>query len=88
MERIPLEALEAGDLRQAWAIQLAYGAHQDGRVDRFAYETGPPLTVPGLAEPFATYELKTETEQIYRRRVGTPGELFSELVGREDEMTA
>ncbi|MCP3985767.1 MAG: AAA family ATPase, partial [bacterium] len=54
--------------------------------DRFGFAPGAALDVPGLADPIESFELRSETEQIYRRQVGEPGELWSELVGREAEL--
>ena len=53
---------------------------------RFDYRPGSPLAIPGSADPVASYQLLSTSEQLYRSRAGAEREIFSELVGRDAEM--
>jgi class 3 adenylate cyclase/tetratricopeptide (TPR) repeat protein len=72
---------EAGEIRVDAATQQA-----TREVFRFA----PPehFVLPGDAEPQPTFKLLSEAPQLYRSEVGTGRQVFSELVGRDEQLGA
>jgi class 3 adenylate cyclase/tetratricopeptide (TPR) repeat protein/ABC-type cobalamin/Fe3+-siderophores transport system ATPase subunit len=59
------------------------------RLTEEVFETEPvdPVELPGSETRVAARRLLSRQPQLYRRRVGVPREIFSDLVGREAEIT-
>jgi class 3 adenylate cyclase len=58
------------------------------RLTRDLFEYGPlePIQLKGREPQVPSYELLSETAQLYRQAIGSGRRVFSELVGREEEL--
>jgi predicted ATPase len=54
--------------------------------DQYEYRPLDPIQLKGKKETVPTYELLSEEEHIYRARIGSERQIFSELVGRDEEL--
>jgi predicted ATPase len=52
----------------------------------FEFEERDALEIKGRSEPLTSYELCSRTQRLHRARVGVERRVFSNLVGREEEM--
>jgi class 3 adenylate cyclase/predicted ATPase len=73
---------------QAPAGEIYLGA-ETWRLIGEVFETEPldPIELPGSETRIDAHRLLSRQQQLYRRRVGVPREIFSTLVGREGEIS-
>ncbi len=55
--------------------------------DVFDFEAREPLEVKGTGERVPVFEVTTQREHLYRSSVGSERQVYSALVGRENELT-
>ncbi len=55
--------------------------------EHFDYQPVDAIRLPGRAEEIPAFELLSTQEQLHRRRAGIERQVFSELVGREAEVS-
>jgi hypothetical protein len=75
------------DLSPEGAIYVGAEAHRFTR-EVFEFRELEPVRLKGRAEPVPAYELLSREEHLYRARIGAERQVFSALVGREEELRA
>ncbi len=54
--------------------------------DDFDYRELTPIIIKGKQQPVKVYELRSQKEKLHRAELGSERLLFSDMVGRDDEM--
>ena len=72
---------EAGEIHVDVATQRATR-------EVFDFADGEARVLPGSDVPQATFELRSQTTKLHRSEVGTGRQVFSELVGRDEQLSA
>lgn len=54
--------------------------------NEFEYEELKPISLKGKDKPVSSFELLSEKEKVYRARLGAERMIYSELVGRDEEL--
>lgn len=68
-------------------VRLDEATHHATR-DVFRFSAGGSEVLPGAPGPQATYLLLSDSPQLHRTQVGAGRQVFSELVGREEQVEA
>jgi predicted ATPase len=82
----PVEAAsQLTDLAPAGRVYIGSDTYRLTR-DLFEYRPLEPIQLEGRESQIAAYELLSETAQLYRSTIGSGRRIFSELVGRDEEL--
>ena len=78
-------ASQLTDLASAGRVYVGAETYQFTR-DQFEYRPLEPIRLKGREARVPSYELLSEEAQLYRAKVGSGRQVFSELVGRDEEL--
>ena len=73
------------DLAPAGRVYIGSDTYRLAR-DLFEYRPLEPIQLKGREPRIPAYELLSETTQLYRQTIGSGRRIFSELVGRDEEL--